>query len=41
MFSLKKLMRLQSIDLTGTCVYGTSKDLRSEKEDIKYDNIIK
>ena len=32
---------MQSIDLTETYVYGTSKDLVSEKEEIKYNNIIK
>ena len=32
---------MQSIDLTETYVYGMSKDLVSEKEEIKYNNIIK
>ena len=31
----------ESIDSIETYVYGTSKDLVSEKEDIKYCNIIK
>ena len=34
-------IRIQSIDLIDKYVYGTSKDLVSEKEDIKYNNIIK
>ena len=33
--------RMQSIDSIGTYAYGTSKDLVSEKEKIKYNNIIK
>ena len=33
--------RMQSIDLIGTCAYGMSKYLSSEKEDIKYHNFIK
>ena len=33
--------RMQSIGLIETYVYGTSKDLRSEKEEIKLSNIIK
>ena len=33
--------RMQSIDLTETYAYGTSKYLISEKEKIKYSNIIK
>ena len=51
MFLLKKLIRLllssndgkrmQSIDLIETYAYGTSKDLVSEKEEIKCNNIIK
>ena len=32
---------MQSIDSIETYVYGTSKDLVSEKEEIKCDNIIK
>ena len=32
---------MQSIDSIGTYAYGTSKDLVSEKEEIKCDNIIK
>ena len=34
-------IRIQSIDLIDKYVFGTSKDLVSEKEDIKYNNIIK
>ena len=34
-------IRMQSIGLIETYVYGTSKDLRSEKEEIKLSNIIK
>ena len=53
MFLLKKLIRLlddnkinddkrmQSIDSKETYTYGTSKDLVSEKEEIKSNNIIK
>ena len=33
--------RIQSIDLIETYAYGTSKDLVSEKEEIKCNNIIK
>ena len=33
--------RMQSIDLIQTYPYGTSKDLVSEKEEIKNNNIIK
>ena len=33
--------RIQSIDLIDTYGYGTSKDLVSEKEEIKCNNIIK
>ena len=33
--------RMQSIDLIETDVYGTSKDLVSEKEEDKFNNIIK
>ena len=33
--------RMQSIDLIQTYAYGTSKDLVSEKEEIKNNNIIK
>ena len=33
--------RMQSIDLIETDVYGTSKDLVSEKEENKFNNIIK
>ena len=33
--------RTQSIDLTETYVYGTSKDLVNEEEEIKSKNIIK
>ena len=33
--------RMQSIDLIETYAYGTSKDLVSEKEEIKCNNIIK
>ena len=32
---------MQSIDSIETYAYGMSKDLLSEKEDIKYNNIIK
>ena len=32
---------MQSIDSIETYLYGTSKDLVNEKEDIKCDNIIK
>ena len=32
---------MQSIDLIETYAYGTNKDLVSEKEDIKFNNIIK
>ena len=32
---------MQSIDLIETYAYGTSKDLVSEKEEIKFNNIIK
>ena len=32
---------MQSIDLIETYAYGTSKDLVSEKEEIKCNNIIK
>ena len=32
---------MQSIDLIETYAYGTSKDLVSDKEEIKCDNIIK
>ena len=32
---------MQSIESIGTYAYGTSKDLVSEKEEIKCDNIIK
>ena len=32
--------RIQSIDLIETCAYGTSKDLISEKKEIKCNNII-
>ena len=32
---------MQSIDSIETYAYGTSKDLISEKEEIKYNNIIK
>ena len=34
-------IRMQSFGLIETYVYGTSKDLRSEKEEIKLSNIIK
>ena len=34
-------IRMQSIGLIETYVYGTSKDLRSEKEEIKLSNIKK
>ena len=34
-------IRMQSIGLIETYAYGTSKDLRSEKEEIKLSNIIK
>ena len=33
--------RMQSIDWMETYAYGTSKDLVSDKEEIKYNNIIK
>ena len=33
--------RMQSIDLIETYAYGTSKDLVSDKEEIKFSNIIK
>ena len=33
--------RMQSIDSLETCAYGTSKDLVSETEEIKCNNIIK
>ena len=33
--------RMQSIDLIETYAYGTSKDLISDKEEIKCNNIIK
>ena len=33
--------RMQSIDSIETCAYGTSKDLVSEREEIKGDNLIK
>ena len=33
--------RMQSIDLTEIYAYGTSKDLLTNKEEIKYNNIIK
>ena len=32
---------MQSIDSTETYAYGTSKDLVNEKEEIRYNNIIK
>ena len=32
---------MQSIDLIETYAYGTSKDLVSEKEEIKFNNVIK
>ena len=32
---------MQSIDSIETCAYGTSKDLVSEKEEIKCCNVIK
>ena len=51
MFLLKKLIRfslsseddkrMQSIDSIETYAYGKRKDLLSEKEEIKYNNIIK
>ena len=52
MFLLKKLKkiddkssnddkRMQSTDSLETYAYGTSKDLVSEKEEIKWNNIIK
>ena len=52
MFLLKKLIkcmqnnsndhkRMQSFDSVGTYTYGTSKDLVSEKEEIKCNNIMK
>ena len=33
--------RMQSIDLIETCAYGARKDLGSEKEGIKCNNVIK
>ena len=33
--------RMQAIDLIGTYAYGSSKDLVSDKEEIKCSNIIK
>ena len=33
--------RMQSLDSIGTYAYGPNKDLLSEKEEIKYNNIIK
>ena len=33
--------RMQSIDLTETYLYGTSRDLINEKEEIKCNNVIK
>ena len=51
MFLLKKInkialslnddKRIQSIHLIEAYAYGTNKDLVSEKEEIKYNNIIK
>ena len=35
------MKEMQSIDLIETYAYGTSKDLVSEKEEIKCNNIIK
>ena len=32
---------MQLIDLTETHLYGTSRDLISEKEEIKWNNVIK
>ena len=32
--------RMQSIDSVESCAYGTSNDLVSEEEEIKYNNII-
>ena len=32
---------MQSIDSMGTYAYGANKDLVSEKEEIKYNNVIK
>ena len=32
---------MPSVDLIETCAHGTSKDLVSQKEEIKYNNIIK
>ena len=32
---------MQSLDSIGTYAYGPNKDLVSEKEEIKYNNIIK
>ena len=39
--SLNHDKRMQSIDSIETYAYGTSKDLVSEKEGIKFSNIIK
>ena len=39
--SLNDDKRMQSIDLIETYPYGTSKDLVSDKEEIKCNNIIK
>ena len=46
MFLLKKLSsngdkRIQSFDLIETYTYGTTKDLVSEKEKMKFNNMIK
>ena len=33
--------RMQPFDLIETCAYGTSNDLEREKEEIKYNNVVK
>ena len=40
-FSSNDDKRMQSFDSMEICKYGTSKDLVSEKEEIKWENIIK
>ena len=40
-FNSNDYKRMQSIDLIETYAYGTTKDLVSDKEEIKCNNIIK
>ena len=40
-FNSNDYKRMQSIDLIETYAYGTAKDLVSDKEEIKCNNIIK